>query len=106
MSASYLIHYEGKPADPEAFFRYYVDEHLPLVWGFPRIRRIEIMRAVDDADLFMITRLVFDTVEDLKSAVTSDHRGVTKADMDNFPQFHGTVRWFVVENYQFEHPTA
>lgn len=105
MTASYLIHYDGRPEDPEAFFRYYVDEHLPLVWGFPELRRIEIMRGDGEGELFMITRLVFDNVADLQKAVTSDHRRITKADMANFPPFHGTVRWHVVEDHEFERTT-
>ena len=47
MSAAYLVIYEGRPEDPEAFLKYYVEKHAPLVWAFPRIRRVEIQRGVD-----------------------------------------------------------
>ncbi len=104
MSASYLVIYEGRPDDADAFFDYYVTKHVPLIWGFPRIRAVEIMREVGDSELFMITRLVFDTVEELRQAVTSPYRSVTKADMDKFPAFRGTIRWEIVENLDFTPP--
>lgn len=104
MTAAYLILYEGEPADAEAFFDYYVEQHVPLLWRFPRIRGIDVMRHADDGDFFLVTRLLFDNVDDLRAAVTSDHRDTTKADMENFPAFSGTVRWQVCENYEFEAP--
>ena len=106
MTASYLVVYEGEPDDPDEFYDYYVNTHLPLVWGFPEIRRIEIMRGVDNPGIFMITRLVFDDVHDLRRAVTSPHRQVTKTDMANFPRFRGEVRWVIVDDHHFDNPAG
>ena len=92
MSHAYLVMYEGKPDDPEAFFRYYLDHHIPIVRSFPKIRRVEIQRGVDGGDFFMITRLIFDTLEDLNAAIASPERERARADMANFPSFQGTVR--------------
>jgi uncharacterized protein (TIGR02118 family) len=97
VSAAYLIIYEGRPEDPEAFLNYYVEKHVPLVWSFPRIRRIEIERGVDDGDFFLITRLSFDSIEDLRAAITSSERERAREDMKNFPPFGGTVRRQAVE---------
>ncbi len=44
MPAAVLVVYDGTPEDPETFYRYYIERHLPLVWEFPRIRGIEIDR--------------------------------------------------------------
>jgi uncharacterized protein (TIGR02118 family) len=97
MSAAFLVIYEGQPQDPEAFLRYYVEKHVPLVWKFPKIRRIEIGRGVDGGDFFMITRLTFDTIEDLRVAIHSKERERARADMKNFPPFSGIVRRQAVE---------
>jgi uncharacterized protein (TIGR02118 family) len=92
MSVAFLVIYEGQPEDPELFLRYYAEKHVPLVWKFPKIRRIEIDRGVDGGDFFMITRLTFDTMEDLRVAIHSKERERARADMKNFPPFNGTVR--------------
>jgi uncharacterized protein (TIGR02118 family) len=92
--------YEGKPQDPEAFFRYYVEKHVPLVWAFPKIRAIEVQRGVEageEGDFFLIARLVFDSVEDLLAAIHSGEREIARADMNNFPAFKGVVRRQIVE---------
>jgi uncharacterized protein (TIGR02118 family) len=97
MSAAYLVAYEGRPEDPEAFLKYYVEKHVPLVWAFPRIRRVEIQRGVDGGDFFLITRLSFDSIEDLRVAIASPERELAREDMKNFPPFRGVVRRQAVE---------
>lgn len=97
MSVAYLVIYEGQPENPDAFLRYYMEKHVPIVWTFPKIRSIEIERGVDGGDFFMITRLTFDTIEDLRVAINSEERERARADMKNFPPFKGTVRRQAVE---------
>ena len=97
MSVAFLVIYEGQPEDPDAFLQYYMDEHVPMVWTFPQIRHVEIQRGVDGGDFFMITRLTFDTIEDLRVAIHSKERERARADMKNFPPFKGTVRRQAVE---------
>jgi len=97
VSSAYLIIYEGQLENPEEFLRYYIEKHLPIVWTFPKISRIEVDRGVDSADFFMITRLTFDTIEDLRAAIVSKQRERARADMNNFPPFKGTVRREAVE---------
>ncbi len=97
MSCAFLVMYEGRPDDPEAFFRYYLGQHIPIVWTFPRIRRVEIQRGVNGGDFFMITRLIFDSLDDLHAAIASPERERARADMANFPRFDGTVRRQIVE---------
>ena len=97
MSYAYLVIYEVQPEDPAAFLRYYVEKHLPIVWTFPKIRRIQIERGVDAGDFFMIARFTFDTLEDLRTAITSKAREHARADMKNFPTYAGHVRRQAVE---------
>ena len=104
MSVAFLVIYEGRPEDPDAFLQYYIDKHVPIVWTFPRIRRIEMERRVDGGDFFMITRLTFDTIEDLRVAINSTERERARADMKNFPPFDGTVRRQAVEIMDMPRP--
>ena len=97
MSYAYLVIYEVQPEDPEAFLQYYIEKHLPIVWTFPKIRRVEIERGVDGGDFFMIARFTFDTLEDLRIAIASRERQRARADMLNFPAYHGRVRRQAVE---------
>src|SRR4030042_4974355 len=97
MSYADVVIYEGKPDDAGEFLRYYTEKHTPIVWTFPKIRRIEIERGVEGGDIFMIARLIFDTLEDLLGAIHSPERERARADMANFPPFKGVVRRQVVE---------
>lgn len=49
-------------------------------------------RGADSADFFMIARLTFDTIEDLRAAIASKQREPARADMNNLGPFKGTVR--------------
>lgn len=96
MTAAYLVIYEGKPEDPDAFLHYYVEHHLPLIWRWPKIRSVELELRADAADawaepsdVFMIARFVFDSLADLQAALDSDARRVARNDRDHFPVFNG-----------------
>jgi uncharacterized protein (TIGR02118 family) len=96
---AYLVIYEGRPDDPEAFVRYYREHHLPLVRKFPKLRGLELLLSEDVGEagerepdrVFMIARMLFDSLDDLKLAVTSPQRAAARADMSKFPPFHGRV---------------
>lgn len=96
MPAAVLVVYDGKPADPERFLRYYLDMHVPLVWKFPKIRGIQVERVVD-GDIFMIARFLFDSAADAQAALNSPERAVARADRDRFPAFKGAIRHQIVE---------
>ena len=97
MAAALLVIYDGRPKDPDAFYRYYVEHHVPLVWEFPRIRGIELERCVE-GDIFMIARLCFDHPDDAKAALQSPEREVARRDRDlHFPPFEGRIRHQIVE---------
>ena len=104
MSVAFLVIYEGQPEDPNEFLRYYLEKHVPIVWTFPKIRRIEIERGIDGGDFFMIARLTFDTIEDLRVAINSRERERARDDMKNFPPFEGTVRRQAVEIMDIARP--
>lgn len=105
MAWAYLVIYEGQPDDPDAFLRYYRERHVPIVRTFPKLRGMELMVGNDIGEtgesdpgrVFMIARMVFDSLDDLKAAVTSPQRAEARADMAFFPTFHGRVHRRAVE---------
>jgi len=99
VSAAYLVVYTGRPKDPEAFLADYMERHVPLVWQLPEIRGIELHVGTDDGDIFLMTRLLFDNLDHLRTAITSDQRRVTRRDLEEnlLPSFEGTVSHQVTE---------
>ena len=97
MSFAYLVIYQGQPQDPEAFLKYYLEHHIPIVWTFPKVRTVEVERGVDGGDVFMIGRFTFDSLADLNAAIHSPEREVARQDMKNFPPFTGTIHRQAVE---------
>ena len=102
--AAYLVIYEGRPEDPEAFLRFYIEEHLPIIWSWPKIRGIELELGAEGGDpyaneagVFMVARFLFDSLEDLRAALRSEGRERARQDRVNFPPFHGRVRHQAVE---------
>ena len=99
-----MIIYEIELEDPKPFFDYFVSMHMPLLWGFPGIRAFKVMRGDGEDDVFLIGRLIFNTVDDLRAPISGGYRAVTRSDMDNFSAYPGTVRWAVAEDCEFEGP--
>ncbi|MGH9053409.1 MAG: EthD family reductase [Acidimicrobiia bacterium] len=99
MSAAYLVIYEGRPHRPEEWLRYYRDVHVPLVWQLPGLRGVELHVGRDGGDVFMVTRLRFDSLDELRRAITSAPRVRTREDMEVhlLPSFEGRVRHQVTE---------
>ena len=102
--AAYLVIYEGQPEDREEFLRFYIEEHIPIIWSWPKIRGVEIELGTasgdphaNEAGVFMIARFLFDSLEDLQAALQSEGRERARADRVNFPPFHGTVHHQAVE---------
>ena len=47
-----------------------------LLWGSPGIRVFTVMRGDGEGDLFLIGRLIFNTVDDLRAAISGEYRAV------------------------------
>lgn len=94
MTAAYFVIYQGVPDDPDAWVKYYTENHLPLVWKFPKIRGIDVHVGTGENDIFMITRLLFDDLADLNASITSAERKEAATDMNRhlLPHFNGHVR--------------
>lgn len=107
----YVVLYEGRPEDPEAFDRHYRDHHLPIIARWPGIRRIQVNRGVplEDpgqgrkvGDFYQVCEFLFDSMADLEKALASPERREAGEDRARFPRFEGRVRHQAVEIEDFD----
>ncbi len=99
--------YQGRPEDPEAFLRFYIEDHLPIMRTLPGLQGIEIELGAEGGDpyaneagLFMIARFLFNSLDELRAALRSEAREQARRDRANFPPFHGSVRHQAVETIE------
>jgi uncharacterized protein (TIGR02118 family) len=106
VTAAYLVSYEGRPRGPDAWLRHYLEEHVPLLWRFPGIRGVEVHVGQQPEDAFIVVRLLFDDLERLQEAITSEERAVARLDFEAnlLPGFDGQVRHQVTEVRAFPPP--
>jgi uncharacterized protein (TIGR02118 family) len=89
----------AKQKDPEAFNKYYLSKHMPLVAKIPGLKRTEVATILPppadqpEPPYWRITELYFDSVDDLQKAFASEEGKATGADLANFTD-KGTVTIF------------
>jgi uncharacterized protein (TIGR02118 family) len=99
--ATLLILY-GRPTDPDAFERYYFDEHLPFAGEtMPNVRGATSGRVVgtasgDDSDVYRYAAMTYDSVDSLREGISSEDGRRVLADLDNFAT--GGVQVLIVED--------
>jgi uncharacterized protein (TIGR02118 family) len=97
LPCSYVVHYPGPAADPNAWHDHYMTGHPPLFQRFPGIRGIEILTPVEwvshlplpKAHHMQRNRVMFDSPEALTAAMQSPVRHELRADFHTFPPFEG-----------------
>ncbi len=89
----------GHPQDPEAFEKYYSNQHLSLAAKLPNVQRFESgkVRAVDngEAPCHRIAEMWFSSAEDLGEAMASPEGEILSRDLSNFAT--GGAKFFVSE---------
>lgn len=94
---SFVVRYY-RPIENETLFNeHYFAHHPPIMVRFPRIRNILCYEPVTWRDANQITptnsflgnEIVFDTIEDLDAALSSDARHELREDYHGFPPHHG-----------------
>jgi uncharacterized protein (TIGR02118 family) len=89
----------AKPKDPDAFNKYYLNKHMPLVAKIPGLKRTEVATILPPAPnqpeppYWRITELYFQSVDDLQKAFASEEGKATTADLANFTD-KGSVTFF------------
>ena len=96
---TYLVAYEGKAEDEEAWHSYYLANHPPLMARLPGIRELEIYLPLDwrsgpgwrQARCMQRNKVGFDSAEALTAALNSPVRKEMRADYAKLPAFTGRV---------------
>lgn len=97
LPCTYLVAYEGKADDPNAWHAHYITNHPPIMAQFPGIRQIEIYTRIDWCGLLPWRRIehmqrnkvVFDSPAALTGALNSPVRHEMRSDFARFPSFSG-----------------
>jgi len=96
---TYLVAYEGKAEDENAWHAYYLAHHPPLMAKLPGIRELEIYTPVQwvcppgwrRTECMQRNKVAFDSAEALTTALNSPVRKEMRADYARLPQFSGRV---------------
>ena len=99
---TYLVAYEGKAEDEEAWHAYYLANHPPLMARLPGIRELEIYLPVEwrsgpgwrHARCMQRNKVGFDSAAALTAALSSPIRHEMRADFHRLPRFSGRVTHF------------
>jgi uncharacterized protein (TIGR02118 family) len=89
----------AKPKDPDAFNKYYLNKHMPLVAKIPGLQRTEVATILPpppdqpEPPYWRITELYFQSVDDLQKGLASEEGKAATADLANFTD-KGTVTAF------------
>ncbi len=76
-----------RPDDPEAFEKYYMENHLPLASQLPGLKKLEVGRVLKgpkDPDYFWSAECYFENMEDLKAAFGSPAGAAAGKDAASF----------------------
>ena len=96
---TYLVAYEGKAEDENAWHAYYLAHHPALMAKLPGIRELEIYTPVQwlcppgwrRAQCMQRNKVAFDSAEALSAALNSPVRKEMRADYAKLPAFSGRV---------------
>lgn len=95
-----LVCLYGHPTDPSAFDDYYQNTHAPLAWTVPGLRSFTANASPlltpdgPSTEFYRISTLVWDTFEELQTALASPEGGATAGDLANFATGGATVLVF------------
>ena len=101
---TYLVAYEGKAEDENAWHAHYLAHHPPLMARLPGIRELEIYTPVQwvcppgwrRAQCMQRNKVAFDSAEALTAALDSPVRKEMRADFHTFPAFSGRVTHYAM----------
>jgi uncharacterized protein (TIGR02118 family) len=84
-----IVSLHKRPLDPEAYIRYYLDVHMPIVQKVPGLRKIRWGKVVgaaggSQAPCWLISDVYFDDIHALESALESPEMEAALADLSNF----------------------
>lgn len=106
--ATYLVAYEGKAQDDEAWLAHYIRQHPPLMAKLPGIREVEVYTRIDYcSDLraervrtLQRNKVVFDSMAALSDALASPLREELRKDFLSLPPFTGATPHYPMQSVE------
>ena len=100
----YLVHYPGQAEDFNAWLRYYLDHHAPIMTSYPLVRGVDVFTRVDWCDAMpwqrvaymQRNRIAFESAQDLLDALNSPVRERMRQDHARFPAYSDGSRHYPV----------
>jgi uncharacterized protein (TIGR02118 family) len=93
--AARLIVLYRQPEDAAAFDTHYRDVHTPIVWSYPGLRDLRLIRpdgvAGRPPDYYLVAEMTFDSRADLDAALSSDAGRESGRDLRNFAAAGATL---------------
>lgn len=95
VGCDYLVHYPGQAEDLNAWLRYYLGHHAPIMTGYPEVRGVDVFTRIDWCDAMpwqrvsymQRNRIAFESPRDLLAALASPVRQRMRQDHDCFPAY-------------------
>ncbi|HEX2567195.1 MAG TPA: EthD family reductase [Burkholderiales bacterium] len=99
MSVSYFVRYDIRAQDLARFLSYYEEHHVPVLAGWPGLRRVVLHKPIGWQDpspvnrgaSVLLAQLEFESIDALNHALASPERAEARRDFQRFPPFEGTV---------------
>ena len=83
-----LVALYKKPANPQEFDDHYFNTHMPLASKMPGLRKSEVAKVTGspagEAEWYLIAELYFDSMDDLKAAMSSPEGKAAAKDVMSF----------------------
>jgi hypothetical protein len=102
IGCDYLVHYPGKAEELNAWLRYYLSHHAPIMTTYPNVRGVDVFTRIDWCDslpwqrvaYMQRNRIAFDSTQDLLAALASPVREQMRQDHDRFPPYSDGSRHY------------
>lgn len=108
---TFLVSYEGKADDLNAWHSHYLESHTRCVAMLPRVRELEVYTRLDwvsrspwqKVKYMLRNKVAFDSAAAFEAALSSPVRQIVRADFSSFPSFSGPTRHLAMSTY-LAHP--
>lgn len=102
IGCDYQVHYPGQAENLNAWLRYYLSHHAPIMTGYPKVCGVDVFTRIDWCDsmpwlrvaYMQRNRIAFESPQDLLAALASPVRDQMRQDHDRFPTYSDGSRHY------------
>lgn len=106
-----IVALHAPPADADAYWRHYLEVHMPIVQRIPGVRNIRLGRVAQTADggaapYHLVSEVWFDDRASLDAALNTPEMAAALADVPNFASAGVTIMFCDSEDFAPTLPPA